>query len=62
MTSAREIRSLVMAAKVGPQLDQLKALRGRLADAIEDEKYRPREMAELARLLLDVMREIARYE
>ena len=51
-----------MAAKVGPQLDQLKALRGRLADAIEDEKYRPREMAELARLLLDVMREIARYE
>ena len=62
MTSAREIRSLVMAAKVGPQLDQLKALRGRLADAIEDEKYRPREMAELARLLFDVMREIARYE
>jgi len=62
MTSAREIRSLVMAPKVGPQLDQLKALRGRLADAIEDEKYRPREMAELARLLLEVMREIARYE
>jgi hypothetical protein len=31
MTAAREIRSLVMTAKVGSQLDQLKALRGRLA-------------------------------
>jgi hypothetical protein len=58
----KEIRSLVQAAATGSQVDQLKALRNRLAAAIEDEKTRPREMAELSRLMLDVMKEITRYE
>ena len=43
----REIRSLVQAAATGSQLDQLKALRNRLAVVIEDEKTRPRRDAHL---------------